>query len=296
MSAAKFDIAGLKQIQRPDDLLLRAIDVDARAFTASVSLPTVAELMNDILVDGYNLMHAAGYARERYGRGELERLRNSFLAALAERLDDPQRRRTTVVFDAQDAPDDVRRRYRQLDLLILFAGGDGIADEAIEKRISSHSAPSNLLVVSSDRRIRDAARRRGARDIGSEDYWDRLAREFRRRDVDEVSQPDMKRTGDILGTNEVDYWLKEFGDDLPQTSGDVDDSPTNSPRSGGGHSNRKPDRDSSTKHAAESDAPTVDSAEASTSDREPQSRAGDIDYWQSQIDDVIREERNSDKR
>ncbi len=52
------------------------------------------------LIDGYNLMHAAGIARVRYARGDLERCRNRLLLKLSELLTEDERQRATVVFDA----------------------------------------------------------------------------------------------------------------------------------------------------------------------------------------------------
>ncbi len=57
-----------------------------------------------LMIDGYNLLHAAGLARRRYGPGQLERCRAQLLAWLAKHLTDGERERTTVVFDAAEAP------------------------------------------------------------------------------------------------------------------------------------------------------------------------------------------------
>ncbi|HCK52509.1 MAG TPA: hypothetical protein DIC23_04775, partial [Planctomycetaceae bacterium] len=60
-----------------------------------------------LLIDGYNLLHAAGFARKRYGPGQFEKCRQRLLQGLADRLSGEQRGRATVVFDAQQAPADV---------------------------------------------------------------------------------------------------------------------------------------------------------------------------------------------
>ena len=54
-----------------------------------------------LIVDGYNLLHAAGLARMLYGPGDLERARQRLLSLLAERLRSDERRRCRIVFDAQ---------------------------------------------------------------------------------------------------------------------------------------------------------------------------------------------------
>ncbi len=40
----------------------------------------------DLLIDGYNLLHAAGLGRARYGPGDLQRARQALLRKLFELL------------------------------------------------------------------------------------------------------------------------------------------------------------------------------------------------------------------
>ncbi len=61
-----------------------------------------------LLIDGYNLMHAAGILGRGSGPGSLQRSRLALLNFLAESLDPREVPRTTVVFDAHDAPEDCR--------------------------------------------------------------------------------------------------------------------------------------------------------------------------------------------
>ena len=56
-----------------------------------------------LLIDGYNLLHAAGLARRRYGPGGLEKARGSLLGFLAASLGN-ETSQTTVVFDAAAPP------------------------------------------------------------------------------------------------------------------------------------------------------------------------------------------------
>jgi hypothetical protein len=50
----------------------------------------------DFLIDGYNLLHAAGMAQQRYARGDLDRARGRLLAWLVARLTSEERQRCTV--------------------------------------------------------------------------------------------------------------------------------------------------------------------------------------------------------
>ncbi|MFN9041279.1 MAG: NYN domain-containing protein, partial [Planctomyces sp.] len=53
-----------------------------------------------LLIDGYNLLHAAGLGRRRFSRGGLELARTKLLQKLAAELSDDVCRDTVVVFDA----------------------------------------------------------------------------------------------------------------------------------------------------------------------------------------------------
>ena len=129
-----------------------------------------------ILIDGYNLMHAVSMARRTYGPGDLKRCRNAFLNYVTSRIGSQQRARTTIVFDAFEAPADLPRRMSRRGVDIVFPHPGGDADTLIEELIAAHSAPRQLWVVSGDRRLQDAARRRRAHFIDSEQFAEKLQR------------------------------------------------------------------------------------------------------------------------
>lgn len=127
----------------------------------------------DVLIDGYNLLHAAGLARKRYGPGELQRRRATLLQKLASLMDPAVQARTTVVFDSQretvnDAPGTTS------SMKVVFSTAPLEADDLIEQMLKSHSSPRQVLVVSSDHRLHKAARRRGATPVDSDVFLDQL--------------------------------------------------------------------------------------------------------------------------
>ncbi len=122
------------------------------------------------IIDGYNLMHSVGYARERYGQGGLERSRHRLLRFLVNRLDREERRRTTVVFDARTIPFEGVRQQKFEEITILFNQAGSDADTLIEELILEHSAPKQLEVVSGDRRLQRAIKRRKGIAVESEDF------------------------------------------------------------------------------------------------------------------------------
>ena len=81
-------------------------------------------------------------------------------------------RQTTVVFDASVHPGDFSLNTQYRGLGILFALGDENADARIEQLIAADSNPKTLAVVSSDRRIRQAAVRRKTKSVTADQFWE----------------------------------------------------------------------------------------------------------------------------
>ncbi len=166
-----------------------------------------------LIIDGYNLMHAWGLARRRYGPGDLERLRLRFLNQLANRLAEEDRERTTVVFDAGDgAPTDGPGRQVHREMQVVYAIQEPDADTEIENLIAEHSAPRQIRVVSSDRRLQIAAKRRRGRFVTSEKF---LA-ELKKNKAAEPNKPlprdlETKYTGELTEA-EIAEWLEIFGE------------------------------------------------------------------------------------
>jgi uncharacterized protein len=164
-----------------------------------------------LLIDGYNLLHAAGLARPRYAPGDLERARHRLVAMLCEKLTVAEQMRCTVAFDAQNAPPDVQREVRQQEVRVLFAPPGQDADSLIEDLIARHPAAKQLVVVSSDHRLHKAAKRRGAQPVDSEPFWDRLRdRPDARTALVPPATASPAHKPQRAGS--TDDWLREFGD------------------------------------------------------------------------------------
>ncbi len=169
------------------------------------------------LIDGYNLMHAAGAISGREMRaGLFQRKRRRFLNELADSLGPERCRQTTVVLDANKAPADFPVESDYQGLHLIFALGDENADARIETLIAAHSAPKSLTVVSSDRRVRQAARRRRARSLSADEYLDLLEHfQTDRRDDARDRKPKTPESLDReapLSAEERELWIAEFGE------------------------------------------------------------------------------------
>jgi predicted RNA-binding protein with PIN domain len=89
---------------------------------------------------------------------------------------------------------------------VFFAGAGRDADTVIEGKIQTNTAPRRLVIVSSDRRLRRAARARGASAVKSEDFWKQLQKELKRKRT--TKEPRGKRHG--LTESETKQWLQFF--------------------------------------------------------------------------------------
>lgn len=158
-----------------------------------------------ILIDGYNLLHASGVFGT-VGRTSLEASREALLDWLGEVLTDAQRQRTTIVFDAREAPPGLPRSGKKHGIQIHFAPRGCEADEMLEDLIRDHDSPRGLLVVSSDHRIQRAARRRRAQSIDS----DRWVAEFRHRLLPDPGTPDQR---EAPSPEELQSWIDEFSEE-----------------------------------------------------------------------------------
>jgi uncharacterized protein len=165
----------------------------------------------EVLIDGYNLLHAAGLARRSYGPGEFERTRRRLLKLLASQLLPRELQRTTVVFDAPQQSLGPSPPTVVHGICVIFAGGEGDADALIERFIQSSTAPRRLHVVSSDRRIQRAARRRRAKILSSDQFLDSILRRRGREERARLAEPTEKQQG-LTAPGEVDAWMKAFGD------------------------------------------------------------------------------------
>ncbi len=167
-----------------------------------------------LLIDGYNLLHASGILGRGVGPGGLERSRSALLNFLVESLEEQELARTTVVFDAREAPPGLPRVTQHRGLTVRFAEPNSDADELIEQLIRADSAPRKLVVVSSDHRLHRAARRRHARCVDSDEWYAEVLR--KRIDRLRRKSPGLKRT-EPPSESEVEFWLRQFGLDGGET-------------------------------------------------------------------------------
>ena len=154
-----------------------------------------------LIIDGYNLLHASGVFGAGRGAGAFEQSRAALLDMLADLLGD-EAADTVVVFDAARAPDGLPGRGTHRGIRVWFAREYPDADSLIEELVADATSP-HPVVVSNDRRLQAAARRRRARAVGCEE-WLAAARAARRRDEPHDAKPPEP------GPEGADYWKRYF--------------------------------------------------------------------------------------
>jgi len=153
-----------------------------------------------IIIDGHNLLHSIQESNPDFGLVsdvQLCRVVSRYLKRISEKGE--------VVFDGT-GPRDKSGFDNIENLEVSFAGARSDADTVIEDKIKANTAPKRLTIVSSDRRLRDAARKRKAIVVKSHDFWDNLCKQLARKK--KIAEPSGKRQG--LSEGETELWIKIF--------------------------------------------------------------------------------------
>ncbi len=172
-----------------------------------------------IIVDGYNLMHQIVAPRIVGGPGGLERSRAIVINRVRQLVPKASHPETTIVFDANsgDLPTGSTDGNSTMgQIRIEFATEYPDADSMIEELIRRHSSPARLTVVSSDRRLIDASRKRGANGVDCQTWMDHQEDLARR---ERAKQPASNQPGSAddkpVDSVESRYWMREFGFEPP---------------------------------------------------------------------------------
>ncbi|MEM6333256.1 MAG: NYN domain-containing protein [Planctomycetota bacterium] len=92
---------------------------------------------------------------------------------------------------------------------LLYSGPSRSADDVIIERIDASSTPRRLTVVSTDRQIRAAARRRRCKSLTSDEFIAAVAESLDRT----PPPPRNAKPAGPLSDNQVQRWLRHFGID-----------------------------------------------------------------------------------
>lgn len=177
-----------------------------------------------LIVDGYNLLHRLAPKRLLDAPGGLERARAAVVRRVETLLEKEELPAAVVVFDAAgpvaSGPNSTAGPQATPSLRVLFATDYPDADSMIEEMVRRHSSPRRLTVVSSDRRVMDAARKRGAQGLDCDAWLDQREKLAGRGPL-RTPEPAAEESDEHLpGADESRYWLREFGFGDPERPGD----------------------------------------------------------------------------
>ncbi|MBZ0171833.1 MAG: NYN domain-containing protein, partial [Phycisphaerales bacterium] len=153
-----------------------------------------------LIVDTYNVLHIQGVLPPRLaGLGVPDLVRLVSVSRYAGR-------RLTLVCDG--GPGGGVSGVRMHTAHILYAGSHLEADDVIEQLIERYHRGNSLDVVSTDRRLRRAASRRGARSITSERFLTHLVEDEQ---TPAPQRGHLLRAQVPLDAYSVGQWIREFG-------------------------------------------------------------------------------------
>ena len=156
-----------------------------------------------VLIDGNNLLFAARAVEDP------DRLMGRSMLCVA--LGDWARRRgerVHVIFDGPPPANGLAQQIGAAGIRVSYSGGGVPADNAIEHELDQNSAARRVWVVSSDREVARAAKRRRARPVRAEVFWRMLKRDLARREPG-PDEPAEKEAG--LSEGDAEEWLRELG-------------------------------------------------------------------------------------
>jgi predicted RNA-binding protein with PIN domain len=161
------------------------------------------------LIDGYNLLFAyLGVPPSRKLSKALERARRRLLELLRSgHIEQPGD--VTVIFDAAHAPPGAPAELDHHGIHVAFAVHHERADDLIETLIRQTSTPRQLTVVTDDRRIQQAARRRHCTVRGCADYLEALERSSPERSS--KPEPSAAKPQTVSG-EDMQHWLGAFAE------------------------------------------------------------------------------------
>lgn len=156
-----------------------------------------------VLVDGNNLLHTVRACDPQHPPS-----RASLCLWLAE-WGRRKRTRIAIVFDGPRPRGAAAQQIGESGISVEFSGAGITADAVIIEKLNQDSAARRLTVISTDRAIARAARRRKAKAERSDEFWQRVVRDLAKPVRRRPREPSEKREG--LTDEASRAWLAEFG-------------------------------------------------------------------------------------
>lgn len=158
------------------------------------------------LIDGHNLVFAMKNGADQLAGFEVSHTAQLLCKVLQEYM--YHKRADAVLYFDGLGPQDRRFYNNFTHVNVVFAGADYEADDYIIGDVETDTAPKSLVVVSTDRRVKEVAKKKKCRMIDSFDFWCDMV-EYVNKPKKKKPEPSAKTKG--LSESEVDAWMKVFG-------------------------------------------------------------------------------------
>lgn len=128
------------------------------------------------------------------------------LVELVRKYQEYRKNAVIVVFDGE--PDDAfhRQPLNEKFTVVYPRYGDS-ADDEIKRILNKYTYFKDVIVVTSDRELKNFAKKKGARIINSIEFHFELKRNYRAQGIKENN---LKRINTRLSDSEIDQWMKIF--------------------------------------------------------------------------------------
>jgi predicted RNA-binding protein with PIN domain len=152
-----------------------------------------------VIIDGHNLLWFIQNAEEDTSISDIAlcRVLDRYFGLVTDKAE--------IIFDGTGPSN--RAEFDEIkNVEVTFSGRANDCDTVIENRILTSTAPRQLTIVSSDRRLRGAAEAQRAKAVKSENFWEEVKKLLSKQRP--AKEPPGKRSG--LTESETELWLKTF--------------------------------------------------------------------------------------
>jgi predicted RNA-binding protein with PIN domain len=156
-----------------------------------------------LIIDGYNVIHAEPHRFQKMTRLESRR---AHLVRIIKSATTLQYDKIIIVFDGREVKQPALNESEG-KVIVRYSSANREADDVIQQYIREKSHHSELEIVSSDNKIRNAARDHTLTVISSQQFWQKLSPKSQKK---QTASEALSPTDRQLSNKEVQEWVKLF--------------------------------------------------------------------------------------
>lgn len=155
-----------------------------------------------LAIDGFNLIYKIPELEEHMYAGKLESAMKGLIRVMAAyRSDSHKKGEIHIFFDGKRRQGD-ETHEETVSGIRCYYSHDLSADYLIEQFLIQHKSPGEVWCISSDKRVRESARKSKAHSKTSEEFASDIQKE--------KSKPGPEKPSGTLSKKEINYWLDMF--------------------------------------------------------------------------------------